>query len=308
MWGAILACQVRRLTYLAWANGRRGFAGSRPAPYDRHGSLFPGLPVTLKDNSDAYLARASIGAGFSFALAAFAVGLGLLAVLARVGLPDSALRFGVPAMIFAGLIVIAARLRTMRPAEFYAGGRNLPAPYVALTYTGLAAGLFLPFLPPLLPGVGFSSLATGFALGLAAALCITGPYLRRSAAFSIADLVGLRFPNPLVRCASAIIAAGCAVFVALAGYDIALRALVATTGASRDVAIWAVGVLLVFLIVPGGLSGVIWLAAGGAIVTLAALGVPAALHIFHETPLWLGGTTRLTQMTSLTSAPDFNPA
>ena len=37
--------------------------------------------MTQKDESDAYLARASIDAGFSFALAAFFVGLGLLAVL-----------------------------------------------------------------------------------------------------------------------------------------------------------------------------------------------------------------------------------
>jgi len=105
-------------------------------------------------------------------------------------------------------------------------------PQYALAYAGLAAGLFLPFLPPLLPDVSFSSLAMGFALGLAAALCITGPYLRRSAAFSIADLVGMRFPHPLVRCVVAGIAAGCAVFVALAGYDAALRAFIAV---SREV-------------------------------------------------------------------------
>ena len=98
-----------------------------------------------KDDSDAYLARASIDAGFSFALAAFFVGLGLIAVLARVGLPDTALRFCVWALIFAGLIVIAVRLRTMRPAEFYAGGRNLPPAYAAMAYAALAAGLFLPF-------------------------------------------------------------------------------------------------------------------------------------------------------------------
>ncbi len=121
--------------------------------------------MTQKHNSDANLGRASIDAGFSFALAAFVVGLGLLAVLARIGLPDIALRFCVWALIFAGLVVIATRLRTMRPAEFYAGGRNLPPAYTALAYAGLAAGLFLPFLPPLLPDVSFSSLAMGFALG-----------------------------------------------------------------------------------------------------------------------------------------------
>ena len=261
-----------------------------------------------KDDSDAYLARASIDAGFSFALAAFFVGLGLIAVLARVGLPDTALRFCVWALIFAGLIVIAVRLRTMRPAEFYAGGRNLPPAYAAMAYAALAAGLFLPFLPPLLPGVGFASLAVGFILGLAAALCVTGPYLRRSAAFSIADLVGIRFPQPLVRCAIAMIAAGCAVFIALAGYDMALRAFIATTGASRSLGIVAVGVLLVLRIVPGGLSGVIWLAVGGTIVSLAALGLPAILHIFHESPLWTSGLGHLPQIAEAETMPAFNPA
>lgn len=263
--------------------------------------------MTQKDESDAYMARASIDAGFSFALAAFFVGLGLLAVLVRVGLPDTALRFCVWAVIFFGLIVIAARLRTMRPAEFYAGGRNLPPAYAALAYAGLAAGLFLPFLPPLLPDVGFDSLSGGFAMGLAAALCVTGPYLRRSAAFSIADLVGMRFPHPLVRCSIAMIAAGCAVFVALAGYDTALSAFIATTGIDRNLSIDIVGFLLVLLIVPGGLSGVIWLAVGGTIVSLAALGLPAALHIFHEAPLWTGGLDRFAQISGTETMPAFNP-
>jgi cation/acetate symporter len=263
--------------------------------------------MTQKDSSDAYLARASIDTGFSFALAAFVIGLGLLAVLARVGLPETALRFCVWALIFAGLVVVAARLRTMRPAEFYAGGRNLPPVYAALAYAGLAAGLFLPFLPPLLPSVGFSSLAAGFALGLASALCVTGPYLRRGAAFSIADLVGMRFSHPLVRCAIAIIAAGCAVFVALAGYDISLRAFIATTGASRGLGIVVVGLLLVLLSVPGGLSGVIWLAAGATVVSLAALGLPAGLAVIHQSPLWLG-LDRLVQLAAMQPAPAFDPA
>ena len=264
--------------------------------------------MTQKDGSDAYSGRASIDAGFSFALAAFAIGLGLLGVLARVGLPGALLRFCVWAVIFSGLAVIAVRLRTMRPGEFYAGGRNLPPAYAALAYAGLAAGLFLAFLPPLLPGVGFASLAVGFAAGLTCALCVTGPYLRRSAAFSIADLVGTRFPHPLVRCAIAIIAAGCAVFVALAGFDIALRAFIATTGVGRSLGIAIVGVLLVLLSVPGGLSGIIWLAAGATIVSLTALGLPAALNLFHESPLWLSGIARFAEMSGASTAPPFNPA
>jgi cation/acetate symporter len=263
--------------------------------------------VTQRDGSDAEAGRAAIDAGFSFALAAFTLGLGLLGVLARVGLPGSLLRFCVWAMIFAGLVVVTVHLRTMRPGEFYAGGRDLPPTYAALAYSGLAAGLFLAFLPPPPPGVSFAALAVGFAAGLTCALCLTGPYLRRSAAFSIADLVGCRFPHPLVRCAIALIAAGCAVCVALAGFDIALRAFIATTGSDRSLGIVIVGLLLVLLIVPAGLSGVIWLAVGATIVSLAALGLPAALSIFHDPSLWLDTTARLALLSGAQAAPPFSP-
>ena len=116
-----------------------------------------------QQDTDAALARARIDGGFSFALAAFAVGLGLLAVLERVGLPDAALAASVGVLVFAGFVTIAAILRTMRPVEFYAGGRELPAPYAGLAYAGLAAGLFLPFLPPLPKASAWPRLRLDFA-------------------------------------------------------------------------------------------------------------------------------------------------
>jgi len=236
--------------------------------------------------------------GFSFALAAFAIGLGLIAVLERIGLPDRALRFCVGAMIFFGFVIIAALLRTMRPVDFYAGGRSLPSAYAGLAYAGLATGLFLPFLPPLPQGIGFASVATGFGVGLCCALFTTGPHLRRRGAFSIADLVGSYFPHPIARCAIAAIAAFCAMLVAIAGYESALHAFVAGTGVSRAVAAVILGVLLVFLTVPGGLSGAIWLAVGAAVVTLTALGLPPVLSILHESTPWTAGLARFHDVTA----------
>jgi len=263
--------------------------------------------VTQQD-TDASLARARIDGGFSFALAAFAAGLGLIAVLERVGLPDQALRLCVTAFILTGFVIIAALLRSMRPVDFYAGGRALPAPYVGLAYAGLSAGLFLPFLPPLPQGLGLNSLATGFGAGLFCAIFATGPYLRRSAAFSIADLAGSRFPHPLARCAIAGIAAICAGLVAMGGYEIALRAFLAATGTSRAFGAAVLGVLLVLVIVPGGLSGVIWLAAGAAIVSLAALGLPPALSMLHEATLWTAGAARFDAMTGSNPNLPIEPA
>ena len=236
-----------------------------------------------QQDTDAALARTRIDGAFSFALAAFAVGLGLVAVLERVGLPDAALEASVGFLVFAEFVIIAAILRTMRPVDFYVGGRALPAPYAGLAYAGLAAGLFLPFLPPLPQGLGFNSLAVGFCAGLIGAFFVTGPYLRGCGAASIADLAGWRFPHPVVRIGIATIAAICAGLVAIGGYETALRAFLAATGANRIFGAAVLGILLVLLIVPGGLSGVIWLAVGGAVVTLAALGLPAALSMLRET-------------------------
>lgn len=263
--------------------------------------------MTQQDISDAYVARARIDGGFSFALAVFAIGLGLLAVLERVGLPDRLLRFCVGAMIFSGFVTIAGLLRTMRPADFYAGGRNLPAPYAGLASAGLAIGLFMPFLPPLPKGIGLASLAAGFCGGLICALFATGPYLRRSAAFSIADLTGSRFPFPAVRLAVALLAAACAGLVAVGGYEIAVRALIAATGASRALGTALVGVLLLFLVIPGGLAGVIWLAAGAAVVTLAALGLPPALSMLRNATLWTAGFPRFAEMTGSQPNVPFQP-
>jgi cation/acetate symporter len=240
----------------------------------------------IHQDTDATLARARIDGGFSFALAAFGIGLGLLAVLERVGLPDVALKACVGALVFSEFVVIAALLRTMRPVDFYIGGRALPAPYAGLAYAGLAAGLFLPFLPPLPQGVGLNSLMAGFCAGIFCAVFLTGPYLRHRGAASITDLLGSRFSNPAARIVIAGIAATCAGLLAMGGYEIALRAFLATTGASRPFGVIVLGLLLVLLIVPGGLSGVIWLSSGAAVVALAALSLPQALPLLRETIPW----------------------
>jgi cation/acetate symporter len=252
--------------------------------------------VTQQD-TDASLARTRIDGGFSFAFSAFVIGLGLLAVLERVGLPEPALKSCVGALVFSEFLVTAGILRTMRPADFYAG--SLPPPYAGLAYAGIAAGLFLPFLPPLPEGIGLGSFVVGFAVGLAGALFATGPYLRRRGASSIVDLAATRFPHPVARVAIAAIAASSAALVAMGGYEIALRALLAATGISPTLGVAVLGILLVLLIVPGGLPGVIWLAAGTAVVTLTALGLPLALSALREaTPF----TFRLTRFGEVSGA------
>jgi cation/acetate symporter len=284
--------------------GRRDFRYSRPPR--RAWQALPFGSIVTQQDTDAGLIRTRIDGGFSFALAAFAIGLGLLALLERVGLPDTALKACVGALVFSEFLIAAALLRTMRPADFYAG--TLPPPYAGLAYAGISAGLFLPFLPPLPQSVGFNSLAAGFAIGLLGAAFVTGPYLRHCGASSIADLAASRFPHPAARIAVAALAALCAALVTLGGYGVALRAFVAVTGASPALGVAVLGILLVLLIVPGGLSGVIWLAAGTAVVTLAALGLPLVLSAPRDTTPLSVAFARFGEVSGAGQHPPMEPA
>lgn len=265
--------------------------------------------MTQQDFSDVQIDRARIDGGFSFALAAFLLGLGLLAILDRVGMPDEVLRVGVLGLIFSGLVVIAVSLRTMRPLDFYAGSRRLPASYAGIVFAGAAFGLFLPFLPPLQNGISFSSVAIGFCLGFLGLLFGAGPLLRRSGAYSFADFIIARFPSLSVRFPLVLLIAFCGGCVAVGGFEIAIRGLIATAGAERLFAAIFLGSVLTLFIVPSGLAAVIWISAAAAIVMVAALalplfygtllGFPLALPIFGDQLAW---TRALGELASVTGA------
>jgi cation/acetate symporter len=240
--------------------------------------------VTQYELLDAQNDRARIDGGFSFSASAFILGLGLLAVLDRIGLPDELLRIGVLALIFCGLAVIAILRRTMRPVEFYVAGRCLPASYAGIVFAGAAFGLFLPFLPPV-GDVSFTAIALGFCFGCLWLLFVAGPVLRQNGAYSFADLIARRFPLFSVRIPVVLVVAFCAAAIALGGYDLALNSLVAATGMERSAAILLLGLWLILFVVPGGLSGVIWILAAAAVIAVAALALPLGLGIVSGQPL-----------------------
>lgn len=240
--------------------------------------------MTHYELSDAQNDKARIDGGFSFAVSAFVLGLGLLAVLDRIGLPDELLRIGVLALIFCGLAVIAVLRRTMRPQEFYVAGRCLPSAYAGVVFAGASFGLFLPFLPPL-PEVSFTAIAVGFGLGCLWLLFAIGPLLRQNGAYSFADLVARRFPIFAVRLPIVLAVAVCAGAVAFAGYEMGLQSLVAASGMDRGGAAVLLGLLLILCVVPGGLSGVIWILAAAAVIAVAALVLPLGLGLFTGAPL-----------------------
>ncbi|MHB8885923.1 MAG: hypothetical protein ACYC5H_12770 [Methylovirgula sp.] len=273
--------------------------------------------MNQQDRPDSQIDRTRIDGGFSFAVAALALGLGLLTILERIGLPDEVLRIGVIALIFAGLIITVLFLRTMRPIDYYAGGRRLPATYAGLAFAGVALGVFLPFLPPSSIGIGLSSASAGFGIGCLWALFAAGPILRRSGGYSFGDLIASRFPHLMVRVPIVLVMGFCAGCIALGGYEIALRGLIAATGAERTLGAPIVAGLLILLIVPAGLSGIVWTAAAATVITTLALilplgrdllsGAPLAFPIFGDQAIWTQAVAHFTVLTEASRQTAFRP-
>ncbi len=232
-------------------------------------------PITDED----LLVRAAIDGRVAFATAAFATAAGLVALLDRVGAPARLVGILGPAIALSGLALVGLMVRTMRISRFYAGGRAMPPAYAGLAYGSLAGGLFLPFLPPVAGGPGFSFVLASFAGGLAMAAFIGGPLLRKTGAFSIPDLIAGRFPNLALRLGVVAVVAAVGFLIGLAGFEMAFEAFWRATGAGRAASLWLIGATLFMIGAPGGVSGVVWAAAGAAGVLMAGFGLPVGLAL-----------------------------
>jgi cation/acetate symporter len=223
--------------------------------------------------------RASIDGRVSFGAAAFAVAAGLIILLDRVGVPARFVVLLGPAFALLGLSIIGLLLRSMRVSRFFAGARRIPASYAGLGIAAISLGLFLPFTAPLPTDTSLRGLVMGFIVGGAVALLLVGPMLRRTGAYSIADLLGARFPNAIFRLGVVSIVATVCALVAVAGLEGGARALDQALGIGRDPALLVVAIVLACITVFGGLAGVIWAATAAAGVLLFGFGLPIVLAI-----------------------------
>jgi cation/acetate symporter len=229
--------------------------------------------------------RASIDGRVAFAVAAFAIAAGLVALLDRVGVPERIVGVLGPIFVLGGLAIVGVLLHGMRVSRFHAAGRAVPAPYAGLAFMALSTGLFLPFLPPVPGGASLTGLLTGFGLGYLLSALVTGPLLRKTGAFSLPDLLTARFPQLGLRLGAIAVVGAVAVLIAIAGYESAVRGLMTALAMPRGFACVLVAVILLLVVVPGGVSGVVWAATGAAGILLASLLLPLALLILRGEPL-----------------------
>jgi|SRR4051794_8764361 cation/acetate symporter len=217
--------------------------------------------------------RASIDGRVAFASAFLVLGCALIILLDRIGVPERLVAVLGPMVALVSLAVLGALLHSMRVSRFYAAGRRVPAIYAGFAATTLIAALAASCVVGLPAGVSLPDFGIGLAAGAAIAGLGVRPFMRKTGAFSIADLIGARFPGTLLRIAIALLVAVIAFALAHAGVEIAVSALNLWTGVSRPLAAALAGIVLVFMVAPGGFAGAVWgsVAAGAIFVSAFAL-------------------------------------
>lgn len=240
--------------------------------------------MTRDSSNDGPTPAQGVEGWTGFAMTVFALAVGLILLLDRIGVPLRLVGMLGPCLAVLGLGLVGLSARTMRISRFYAGGRAMPALNMALAASAMVLALVLPLLPPSSGPPGLASLLAAAAGGLCLAGLVTGPMLRKSGAFSVIGLLAARFPNPWLAGLGGLAAAAIAVLVALAGFGLAADMLALATGLSRSAALVAVAAMVMLVTVPGGIGGVCWTANGAAGLVLGALLLPLALRLAgHET-------------------------
>ncbi|MDP2356008.1 MAG: hypothetical protein Q8M31_08085 [Beijerinckiaceae bacterium] len=229
--------------------------------------------------------RAAVEGRVAFVAAAVFLAGALVVVIDRVGAPARLVTVLSPAILMGGLVVLGFIAQAMKVSNFYAGGRVMAQKYVGLAMAGLAAALIPPMLPPGPPGGLHAAMLAGLIVGVGMAGFVSGPMLRKSGAFSLPDMFGMRFESPAMRAASAIAVAIACGLVALAGFDGAIRSLQEALGFAAAPAAGIVGFLVFIIVAPGGLSGSAWGAAISAFVLSLALILPLAILSATGSPL-----------------------
>ncbi|MFO1169265.1 MAG: symporter-like protein, partial [Rhodoblastus sp.] len=218
--------------------------------------------------------RDAIDGRVTFAIIAFVAAGGLIVLLDRVGVSERFVAAIGPTAALLALGLIGFLLRTMRISGFYAAGRAMPPVYAGFATAALATALIAPFTPPVSDLYSGAGVFAGFAFGLACAIFISGPYLRKTGAFSISDLIGARFDNMALRLGAALLVGVSSLLAGMAGFETAVSALSTIAGLTRTASAFVIAVVLAIVTVPGGLSGVVWAAVAAAGVAIAGFALP----------------------------------
>ncbi len=211
-----------------------------------------------------------------FAGAAFALGLGLIAALERVGAPDGFVEALGPLLAFLGLAVVGVSTRAASLPDFLAARRSTPSFYGGLALAAAAAGAAIGETSDASNLISFPWL--GMAGGLVGAALIVATSIRAANASAIADVLATRYPSPLTRAVFTLVLFVAGLLTTFSGYALSTDALSLALGSSRRLAEGIVMASLFVSIAPGGLKGAFWsdAASGGGALLIAGVGAGLA--------------------------------
>jgi len=221
--------------------------------------------------------RSHLDERIAFATTTFIVAFAFIALLDRIGAPRAFIEVLAPGFTIAALATLGFLLHSMRASLYYTAGRAVPAYYAGLANAAIVMGLALPFATQFAGRSWLIGACGGFFIGLAGVAFYLGPLLRKTGAFTLSGLLAARFPGLAPRLCVIAVTGVSAAFVALAGHQTAVDALSGLTGVGRGFAAFVMGVAILLIAGPGGLSGVIWAASAAAGVALAGFGWPVLL-------------------------------
>ena len=216
---------------------------------------------------------------------AFLAAVVVLAILGHFGLPDAILGIILGGALLVTFALVGINAGTMEISEFHLAGRSLSAAAngmasaAALVGGGLFLGLAGTFLGDAWLG---ATITAGWSLGCLILAVGVAPYFRKSAAFGVADFLGIRYDSRAVRVAAVIVVV-CALAAALAAV-LATAAFVASLllGIGELPALAIVTCVVLASTVLGGMRAITLAAIVQYIVLAVAFLAPVAIFSFGE--------------------------
>lgn len=218
-------------------------------------------------------------------VSAFAVALVVLALLGHFGLPESLIGAILGSAVLATVALVGINAGTLDISEFYLAGRSVSAAAngMASAAAVMGGGIYLGLAGALLadPWTG-AAITAGWSIGCLLLAVGVAPYFRKSAAFGVADFLGIRFDSRGVRIAAVVVvvlALGSGLAAALAAAAFAGAQLF---GIGEAVALPIVVAVVLASTVLGGMRALTLTAIIQYIVLAIAFLLPPAVASFAE--------------------------
>jgi cation/acetate symporter len=219
---------------------------------------------------------------FAFAYLCFAA---VVAMLAQVGLPDSAAAVLIVAVTLLAFVSLGFVARTMQLPEFQTASRLVPPAFngMATAAAFLSSAGFLGLAGAFFAGNGSElAVVAGWTIGFLLLSVLIAPYVRKAAAVTAADFLAIRFDSAAVRFAAVIVTVACSFAFLVA--EIAAAGIVGAGlfGLSTETAIGIALAVILAGTLAGGMRAVTLTAVAQYIVLAIAFLTPAIVISFQE--------------------------